>query len=139
MDTNNNDDDKRRGVNPFFELLDMIFSQRNSELQEEVEVEKDFGPKEVGDRVKMVSDYVFHYLVDVETKEQLATERQRLPDSILKLYGSQPMLVTHVNVPENEGVFLCGHCSNLHSHDTIVFVPAVNRSYYTSLIDITVI
>lgn len=87
----------------------------------------------------MVGDDVFHYLIDVETKQQLSSNKEILPRNVLNLYKSQPMMVTHTNISEKEGVFICEHCDNFHSHDTIIFVPAVNRSYYTSQTDIKLV
>lgn len=90
----------------------------------------------IGDEVTMKEEFQLVYLIDVETNEQLSNNFQKIPDNIIKLYMSKPMIVIQTGLSKE---YMCGHCSNPHYHDISVFIPSVNREYYTSSRDVCLI
>lgn len=126
MDTNKNNEEQPKR-DPFYQFLARLFDyleKGNQELPEDLE------SKTIGDRVKLLDDDCLHYFVDVETREQLSSERQIIPANIRKLYMSEPMMVVKTGLSEQEGTYKCGHCDMEHSHDIIVHVPSIGRDYY---------
>lgn len=117
-----------------YESLELIKEEMKNVLKEEGLIENKTIPNdsklmEIGDEVVLFNEFTLGYFIDEETDKQLSQNFQPLSKAITELYCSKKMLVVKNNIDKT---YNCGHCSNEHHHDLVVFVPAVNRTYYAS-------
>lgn len=95
--------------------------------------ESDLAVKEVGDKVKLCAENYLGYFIDVETDQQLTIEKRHVSDDIKALFLSKPMIVVANNLNK---IYQCGHCTVDHKHDIIVYIPAMQKRYFTSSVDV---
>lgn len=85
--------------------------------------------KTVGDKLKLIDKNHLNYFIDFDSNKQLAEKMTAVSDAIIDLFTSQEMIVTEV---ELQKVYNCGHCSEEHIHDIVIFIPGMNKRYYVS-------
>lgn len=85
--------------------------------------------KSVGDKLELIDTNHLNYFIDFDTNKQLAENMTAISDALVDLFKSQQMIVTEI---ELEKVYNCGHCSQEHIHDIVIFIPGMNKRYYVS-------
>jgi hypothetical protein len=83
----------------------------------------------VGDKVVLADKDVVTYLVPVTTKETIGKNMERHNKGLSKYFTEVEGVVTHI---EQSFIYKCGHCSNEHIHDLIVYYKELGQSFYTS-------
>lgn len=96
----------------------------------------DTTPKEVGNKVLPVDKFSLAYFIEVDNDEQIVIGREVLNEELESKFLSQPMVVISTNI---EKIYKCGHCDNDHKHDTIVYVPGLQKQYFTSSRDLKIV
>ena len=109
-------------------LKALLFAALAGEELENI-IKKNNDKKVIGDKVKFIDKYHLNYFIDVETNKQLSEKHQIISESIIDLFQSQEMIVTETGI---EKIYYCGHCSNGHIHDMVIFIPNMNKRYYVS-------
>lgn len=101
--------------------------QRLKDIFEGMKKSTDNSIKKVGDKVIPHDKNAINYYIDTVTNEQVAKDRVVVSEELIELWCSKDMIVVETGV---EKTYKCGHCDRDHHHDIIVFVPAVNKTFY---------
>jgi len=111
----------QEGFSSFGELLSAIFQDA---LRDEQTTEF-----KVGDKVLQKERSSVTYLVPVGTKDTIGKDYKLHNKGLDKYFRQIKGIVTHVNRPFT---YNCGHCSNEHTHDVIVYYKEINQSFHSS-------
>lgn len=113
----------------FLRILAMaaIMADMTSEKEDNSPLKEDNTPKKIGDRVKVIDEHHLNYFIDVTTDEQLSTDYDSLSEAVKDIFSESEMIVVETGIDKK---YNCGHCDNEHTHDTIVFLPGINKRYY---------
>lgn len=85
--------------------------------------------KAVGDKLELIDTNHLNYFIDFDTDKQLTEKMTTISDALIDLFKGQQMIVTEI---ELEKGYNCGHCSQEHIHDIVIFIPGMNKRYYVS-------